>query len=98
MIIINYHCKPFIKLKFSYAKCRNTHCIFKLKLAVRLWRGRQLKLPGRIQASINEHRVLLAAIAGGGPERAERAMHDHLMAQLAALKALQTLEARRLQA
>ena len=69
-----------------------------LRRFMRLWRGRQLKLPGRIEASINEHRVLLAAIAGGSPERAERAMHDHLMAQLAALKALQALEGRRLQA
>ena len=61
-------------------------------------RGRQLKLPGRIAASIHAHRVLLAAIQGRDPQRAERAMHDHLMAQLAALKALQRTETRRLQA
>ena len=69
-----------------------------LRRFMRLWRGRQLKLPGRIEASINEHRVLLAAIQGGDALRAERAMHDHLMAQLAALKALQRAETQRLQA
>ena len=63
-----------------------------LRRFMRLWRGRQLKLKGRIDASINEHRVLLTAIAGGDPLRAERAMHDHLMAQLAALKTLQAQE------
>ena len=69
-----------------------------LRRFMRLWRGRQLKLPGRIEASINEHRLLLAAIRGGNPADAERAMHTHLMAQLAALKALQRAETRRLQA
>jgi DNA-binding GntR family transcriptional regulator len=63
-----------------------------LRKFVRLWRGRQLALPGRIDASINEHRVLIDAIEQRDAVRAERAMHDHLMAQLAALKALQRLE------
>jgi len=63
-----------------------------LRRFMRLWRGRQLKLAGRIGASINEHRVLLAAISARDPQRAERAMHDHLMAQLAALKTLQQQE------
>ena len=49
---------------------------------LRLLRGRQLNLPGRIDASINEHRVLIDAIAQRDAARAERAMHDHLMAQL----------------
>jgi DNA-binding GntR family transcriptional regulator len=66
-----------------------------LRKFVRLWRGRQLALPGRIDASINEHRVLIDAIEQRDAARAERAMQDHLMAQLAALKALQRLEARR---
>ena len=65
-----------------------------LRRFMRLWRGRQLKLGGRIEASINEHRVLLAAIVQRDPLRAERAMHDHLMAQLAALEALQRQEQR----
>ncbi|HSW05960.1 GntR family transcriptional regulator [Aquabacterium sp.] len=63
-----------------------------LRRFMRLWRGRQLQLPGRIEASINEHRVLLDAILQRDAARAERAMHDHLMAQLAALKALQRRE------
>jgi len=66
-----------------------------LRRFMRLWRGRQLKLPGRIDASINEHRVLLDAIVQRDAPRAERAMHDHLMAQLAALKALQRAEGQR---
>ena len=66
-----------------------------LRRFVRLLRGRQLHWPGRIEASINEHRVLLDAIVQRDAVRAERAMHDHLMAQLAALKALQQRESRR---
>lgn len=63
-----------------------------LRRFMRLWRGRQLSLPGRLQDSINEHRVLIAAMRSGDAERAARAMHDHLMAQLTALKALQHQE------
>jgi DNA-binding GntR family transcriptional regulator len=66
-----------------------------LRKFVRLWRGRQLALPGRIDASINEHRVLIDAIEQRDAVRAERAMHDHLMAQLVALKALQRQESRK---
>jgi DNA-binding GntR family transcriptional regulator len=63
-----------------------------LRRFVRLLRGRQLNWPGRIEASINEHRVLLDAIVQRDAARAERVMHDHLMAQLAALKALRAHE------
>lgn len=63
-----------------------------LRRFLRLLRGRQLQLPGRIDASINEHRVLIDAIGTRDAQRAERAMHDHLMAQLAALKALRRRE------
>jgi DNA-binding GntR family transcriptional regulator len=63
-----------------------------LRRFVRLLRGRQLHWPGRIEASINEHRVLLDAIVQRDAARAERVMHDHLMAQLAALKALRSHE------
>ena len=63
-----------------------------LRRFLRLLRGRQLNWPGRIEASINEHRVLIAAIEQGDAARAERLMHDHLMAQLAALKALRAHE------
>jgi DNA-binding GntR family transcriptional regulator len=64
-----------------------------LRKFVRLLRGRQLKLPGRIDQSINEHRVLIAAMIEGDAARAEHAMHDHLITQHAALKQLRKLEA-----
>jgi DNA-binding GntR family transcriptional regulator len=63
-----------------------------LRKFLRMLRGRQLNWPGRIDDSINEHRVLMAAIEQGDAARAERVMHDHLMAQLAALKALRAHE------
>lgn len=63
-----------------------------LRQFLRLMRGRQLKQPGRIEASINEHRVLIDAMLSGDAARAERTMHDHLMAQLTALKAVRALE------
>lgn len=59
-----------------------------LRRFMRMMRGRQLALPGRIDASINEHRVLIDAFRQRDADRAERAMHDHLMAQLTALKKL----------
>ncbi len=59
-----------------------------LRRFMRLLRGRQLQLPGRLQSSLNEHRVLIDAFEQRDARRAERAMHDHLLAQLAALKKL----------
>jgi DNA-binding GntR family transcriptional regulator len=63
-----------------------------LRRFLRLLRGRQLNWPGRIDESIGEHRALMSAIEDGDAARAERLMHDHLMAQLAALKALRAHE------
>ena len=63
-----------------------------LRRFVRMLRGRQLNFPGRMEASINEHRVLIDAITQSDAARAERVMHDHLMAQLTALRALRALE------
>jgi len=65
-----------------------------LRRFMRLMRGRQLQLPGRLQASINEHRVLMDAFEQRDAARAERAMHDHLLAQLAAFKKLRHPTAR----
>jgi DNA-binding GntR family transcriptional regulator len=65
-----------------------------LRRFMRLMRGRQLALPGRMEASINEHRVLIDAFTQRDAPRAERAMHDHLMAQLVALKKLRRTAAR----
>ena len=63
-----------------------------LRRFLRLLRGRQLNWPGRMAASINEHRVLIDAIEQRDASRAERVMHDHLIAQLVALKALRADE------
>lgn len=65
-----------------------------LRRFMRLMRGRQLALPGRMVASINEHRVLMDAFVQRDAARAERAMHDHLMAQLLALKKLRRQQTR----
>lgn len=65
-----------------------------LRKFMRLMRGRQLNLPGRIERSINEHRVLIDAFVQRDAVRSERAMHDHLMAQLKALKQLRQTERR----
>jgi DNA-binding GntR family transcriptional regulator len=63
-----------------------------LRRFLRLLRGRQLNWPGRMAASINEHRALIEAFEQRDAVRAERLMHDHLMAQLTALKALRANE------
>ena len=69
-----------------------------LRRFMRMMRGRQLNLPGRLQASINEHRVLIDAFRERDAARAERAMHDHLLAQLAALHKLRRHEAKQAEA
>lgn len=64
-----------------------------LRKFLRLWRGRQLALPGRMAVSIQEHRHLLQALLQRDAPAAQEAMHAHLMAQWHALKALQRHEA-----
>lgn len=56
-----------------------------LRKFLKLMRGRQLYLPGRLQQSLAEHRMLLAAFQNRNPAAAEKIMHDHLMNQYAAL-------------
>jgi len=56
-----------------------------LRKFLKLMRGRQLHLPGRLQESLAEHRMLVAAFQNRNPAAAEKVMHDHLMNQLAAL-------------
>jgi DNA-binding GntR family transcriptional regulator len=65
-----------------------------LRRFIRLLRGRQLNRPGRIDDSIEEHRRLIAAIEARDAERAQALMHDHLLAQLDALRALREAERR----
>jgi DNA-binding GntR family transcriptional regulator len=56
-----------------------------LRKFLKLMRGRQLHLPGRLQESLAEHRMLLAAFQNRNYAAAEKIMHDHLMSQYAAL-------------
>ena len=63
-----------------------------LRRFIRLLRGRQLNQPGRIDDSIGEHRRLIAAIEARDAAAAQALMHDHLMAQLHALRALRDTE------
>jgi DNA-binding GntR family transcriptional regulator len=63
-----------------------------LRSFLRLLRGRQLNWPGRVQESIAEHRGLMDAIDQRDATLAGRLMHDHLLAQLAALNALRSHE------
>lgn len=56
-----------------------------LRKFLKLMRGRQLHLPGRLQASLSEHRMLLAAFQNHNSAAAEKIMHDHLMSQYEAL-------------
>ncbi|MGE1177830.1 FCD domain-containing protein, partial [Pseudomonas bananamidigenes] len=65
-----------------------------LRVFMRLLRGRQLQRPGRIEDSIGEHRALIEALLARDAPRAGRLMHEHLMAQLDALKALRAAESR----
>lgn len=69
-----------------------------LRKFMRMLRGRQLHWPGRLEASIAEHRALIEALVQRDAPRAERLMHDHLMAQLHALQALRAAEAEGAQA
>lgn len=64
-----------------------------LRVFMRLLRGRQLHLPGRMDASIGEHRALIKALLARDARAAQREMHDHLMAQLESLEALRAVEA-----
>lgn len=63
-----------------------------LRKFMRLLRGRQLSWPGRMAASIAEHRALMQAFARRDAQAASTIMHGHLMAQLAALQALRAQE------
>jgi DNA-binding GntR family transcriptional regulator len=62
-----------------------------LRKFLKLMRGRQLHLPGRLQASLAEHRMLLAAFQNGNSSAAEKIMHDHLISQWEALREYDSL-------
>jgi DNA-binding GntR family transcriptional regulator len=59
--------------------------VSELRRFLRLLRGRQLRVPGRLEASLAEHRRFMRALARRDAEEAEQVMRAHLMAQRAAL-------------
>jgi DNA-binding GntR family transcriptional regulator len=59
-----------------------------LRQFIRLMRGRQLQLPGRLQQSLGEHRQLMLAFEARDAQAAEQVMRGHLQAQLGAWIAL----------
>lgn len=62
------------------------HMIGDLRKLLRLSRHRSLKLEGRQQESLAEHRALMAALHRRDAEAAEEIMKNHLLAQLVALR------------
>jgi DNA-binding GntR family transcriptional regulator len=65
-----------------------------LRKLLRLVRHRQLKTPGRLQASLNEHRQIMAALRASDAEAADRIMQEHLNSQRAALMQFENDERR----
>jgi len=60
-----------------------------LRKVLKLSRMHSLSLEGRLQQSLEEHRVIMDAIAAGQAEVAEKAMHDHLLSGREALARMQ---------
>lgn len=58
-----------------------------------LARHRQLTMPGRLQASLEEHRAVMAALDARDAEAAAAAMHDHLCHQERVLREERALRA-----
>ncbi|TCO83016.1 DNA-binding GntR family transcriptional regulator [Plasticicumulans lactativorans] len=56
-----------------------------LRKFLKLQRGRQINLPGRMQASLNEHRMIMETFHQRDAEGAARIMEFHLMQQRRAL-------------
>jgi DNA-binding GntR family transcriptional regulator len=59
-----------------------------LRRFMRLSRGRQLQVPGRLQASLREHREFMRAVHAGDAQQAQRLMNEHLLAQQGAWREL----------
>jgi DNA-binding GntR family transcriptional regulator len=66
--------------------------VSELRRFLKLLRGRQLRVPGRLEASLEEHRRIMRALRDRDAARAEKIMRDHLLSQRAAL-AIQEREA-----
>ncbi len=63
-----------------------------LRKMLKLSRHRSLQLEGRLDASLAEHRELMAALHAGDGEAARQVMTGHLMAQLEALQDIAATE------
>jgi DNA-binding GntR family transcriptional regulator len=59
--------------------------VSELRRFLKLLRGRQLRVPGRLEASLDEHRQIMRALRRGDAAAAERIMRAHLLSQRAAL-------------
>jgi DNA-binding GntR family transcriptional regulator len=59
--------------------------VSELRRFLKLLRGRQLRVPGRLEASLEEHRQIMRALKRRDAAAAERIMRAHLMSQRAAL-------------
>lgn len=59
-----------------------------LRKILRLARHQQLSVPGRLQASLNEHRQIMEALRQHDADLADQAMQQHLQAQWQALQQL----------
>ncbi len=63
-----------------------------LRKVLKLTRLHSLSLEGRLQQSLDEHRAIMAAFKAHDPQRAERAMHDHLLSGREALARIHARE------
>lgn len=57
-----------------------------LRKLLKLSRHRSLRIDGRLNESLGEHRALMKTLHAGNAAAAELVMHDHLLAQLTALQ------------
>lgn len=64
-----------------------------LRKVLKLSRMHSLSLEGRLQQSLDEHRLIMVAIAGGDAKRAEQLMHDHLLSGREALAKMEAVAA-----
>lgn len=60
-----------------------------LRRFLKLYRRRQLQLPGRVVSSLNEHRLMMKAFHDKNAKAAEKITHDHLLNHQAALTQLE---------
>jgi len=56
-----------------------------LRKVLKLSRLHSLSLEGRLQQSLDEHRLIMAALAASDAGKAEKLMHDHLLSGREAL-------------